>query len=181
MVEEVKKAFDIRNLWSDTTTTLAIIGFFVWATWLVTTERYKVREELAAKIAQHEMWAESELEKRLGALHERISNMRSTMNQQAEILERINVVLTRVRERQSYVIENIWTKDDHNNWCRQMELANPSYKCQDYQTGKRLPFTGGDGSLNDSGQNDLDRALTEDATKLWQNNEKRHTGNAGSE
>jgi hypothetical protein len=175
--ESSDKLTNVKTLGVDGFKFLAAISFVVWATWVMTAERYKIKDEITQTIEKHEMWAEDELSKRMGDINSRISNLYSTINQQNEVIERMNEVISRIRERQSFVLENIWTKDDHDNWCREVQLKNTNWVCPPYTSVKRTFLFN---NLNDSSKEDLNRALGENPTQLWQGEETRHKGNANN-
>lgn len=95
---------DVRNLSVPAVTVVAIVGFFIWLGAVGVNERYKIRDET-----------------KQGLDHIRIEIMQIQNN------------LDRCREYQQIILDNIWTKQDHNVWCRETELQNQGWKCPSYE------------------------------------------------
>jgi len=57
-----------------------------------------------------------------------------TNKQHDALIDKMKDLLLAIRERQVYVLENIWTKSNHNTWCHEAEALNPNWKCPSYQT-----------------------------------------------
>jgi len=187
------RLLNFKNIGVDGIKFLAAMFFVIWATWMITTERYTIIEEFEAKINQNtedirrldkidhdvvmkdHVQLRTDTEGRILELNERISNMRSSFNQQNEILSRLNEVVMKLRERQLFVLQNIWTEDDHIAWCKEVQLKNQNWVCPPLERKKSRPFPYGD--LNDSIKEDLNRAMTEDPTKLWPQDEPKHPAN----
>lgn len=189
---------DVRTISAPILTMISLVGFVVWATWVVTTERYKIRDEFEAQIQQntedirkldaydHDTLAKETEKMKLEilALHDELKmeqeQIQGTIKQQNEVIGRIRELLVKVRERQLYVLENIWTRDDHNNWCREVEKKNPNWVCPLYESAdrKRFLLNPEQQGINNSLSEDLKRALEEDPNQLWQSPETKHPTNS---
>ena len=168
---EDSKNVDIRQISMPALMLIGVITFVAWATWTGAAERYEIKEEM---YREHQI-LRKELEVKMMKIEEydlaQKTSVEAAIRQQTEIINRVYDLLSRVRERQIYVLENLWTKSDHENWCRQQELSHPEFKCEPYNTGRGRQVNG---TVNDSGSEDLKRAVNEDPKKLWQDDEFRH-------
>jgi hypothetical protein len=195
--ETSDKLTNVKTLGVDGFKFLAAISFVAWATWMVITERYNIRDEFEARIKQntedirrldqmdHDVLLKDHdgMKAEMRMLHERLEvleeSTQGVLKQQNDIISRIKEVLAKIRERQLYVLENIWTREDHNNWCREVQLKNPNWTCPLYESADRKRFllnpeqTG----VNNTLSQDLQRALEEDPNMLWQTPETKHPAN----
>lgn len=163
---------DIRQVSMPVLMLIGVIAFVSWATWTGATERYRIKELVYTEIQILRKEHESKITQHINEQMAQINLLEGTIRQQNEVINRIHDLLIRVRERQTYVLENLWTKDDHDNWCRQMELTHPDFKCEPYSSGNGKMYKSG--GINDSAEEDIRRSLSEDPKKLWQDNDTHH-------
>jgi hypothetical protein len=184
---------DIRNHTVTIITMVSIVAFVVWVTYVGVTERFRIEQQLTERIddntkeirrldqqdqdvvlKDHTMLKEEvrRLSEMADMTHDKLEG---AVRQQNEVIDRIKELLQRVRERQLYVIENIWTVEDHKNWCREAQIKNPNWTCPTFEAGNKMKFllSPREGP-NDSIQEDIRRTLEEDPSKLWQDPEPRH-------
>lgn len=103
---------DIRNVTVPLIFIFSIVGFFMWTTYIVMSEKSKLKDDI---------------ENDLGSLQNKVNEDRAS-------------IIT-LKERQQYVLENIWTKQDHTIWCYELQRQNPSITCPAHESTKNGKVT----------------------------------------
>lgn len=114
---------------------ISIIGFTGWLVSTSIQEKYSIKQEIKDAII---LYAErhEQMDARREAQHDAIEA------KHIELLEKLSVLTERLKTNQNYVLQNIWTKQDHLLWCYEVEKRNPNFKCPPYEMLKQLGLIG---------------------------------------
>ena len=142
-----QKTVNVNNVAIPIATIISLLGFVMWATFEFAKDRQALKDELQKAFS-------------------------TELRAQREIIEQIKGVIISIRERQTYYLENVWTKKDHMLWCYETQKRNSTFNCPDYNSWKDHGLLGGYEKQGFDPRNQQRENMSNQLIQTWTNQNK---------